>query len=68
MFVVYDHPADFPSHWVVRHWTVDAGGPVARKARLFDTLEGARDELRGAGLYVMPHEESDEPQVVETWF
>lgn len=68
MWIVYDHPADYPEHFVARKWTAKAGAAVATmEYRFAKTL----DEIRQAipqGLHRFPRNEQDEPQVVETWF
>lgn len=42
--VLYDHPLDFPNHWVLRAWTIEPGlkDPVAHPmAMLFTDLSRA---------------------------
>jgi hypothetical protein len=63
MFVVYDHPRDFPGHFVVRRWL--GGRPTADFA-IADTLEAARAEVP-IGLHRLPREPDDDRVIVETW-
>jgi hypothetical protein len=70
MFVVYDHPRDYPDHFVVRRWIIGAqpGEPLSDDGWLYiaDTLEQIRN-------YIPPHcvrlerDPNDEPQIVESW-
>jgi hypothetical protein len=67
-WVIYDHPADFPEHFVVRPWTVAGGGRLEPgSARLCGTLEQARAALVNLGLYRMDRQPDDDPTVVEVW-
>lgn len=41
--VIYDHPRDFPDHWVVRTWTILPGElKPSSQAQLFRDIERAR--------------------------
>jgi hypothetical protein len=67
MYVVYDHPTDFPNHFVVRHWIIGAG-----RAKPTDrcVIGKTLDEVRTAiPAYCVRLERSpeDEPQVLESW-
>jgi hypothetical protein len=67
MYVVYDHPTDFPNHFVVRHWIIGAGSakPTDRCV-IGKTL----DEVRTAipAYYVrLERSPEDEPQILESW-
>lgn len=66
MWVIYDHPADHPDHFVVRSWNVTAGVVTpSREEHLFDTAEHARDSLPH-GLALSRVSESD-PAILEVW-
>lgn len=68
MFTIYDHPTDYPRHWVVRGSTIRPGGPVNDdRVQLADTLEEAR-ALIPPGLARMERLPADVPCIVETWF
>lgn len=69
LFVVYDHPTDFPRSFVVRRQYVLEGGAVHVEPLPFaveDTLERARAALP-PGLHRIGRAPEDEPQIVETW-
>lgn len=64
MYVIYDHPTDFPNKFVVRIHTVPGGATAV--FGLFDSLDDARAYLPG-GLICLKRYPGDEPQIVETW-
>jgi len=66
-WTVYDHPRDYPAHFVARRW-VAAGGDVIPTDDMFiaDTL----DELRALlppGMVCFPRMPLDDPKIVECW-
>lgn len=66
-WVVYDHPADFPGHVVVRPWEVFAGRIEPGPARLFSSLEQARSVLEPLGLRRLDRQTDDDPTILEVW-
>lgn len=67
MFVIYDHPSDFPDHYVARLWlTLPEEKATYFTIRCTD-LERIRDELRAAGMVCMGRTEGDDPQIIEVW-
>ncbi len=67
MFVIYKHPLDFPSHYVVRRCRVAEGvTEMDRGAHLAKTAEEART-LVPPGLYRLPRFHDDDPAVLEVW-
>lgn len=67
MWTIYDHPADYPRHFVVRSYLVGREGEGGSRVHLADSLEEARAFVP-PGLFCMERSPEDEPQVVETWF
>jgi len=93
MLVIYDHPSDYPTKWVVRQWLLhkyDLYNPMHAMTELifvptskhksvaycqepvdppflFDTLEEARAHASANGLSVLPRDEKDDPNIVESW-
>lgn len=67
LWTVYDHPRDYPTHWVVRE-SVVAGGKLtmAPSPWLAVTLDEAR-ALVPPGLHCMPRQPTDDPVIVEVW-
>ena len=69
MFVVYDHPKDFPNHFVLRRWWIDGklpDGTPTQDYRTADSLEAIR-ELVPWECVCLRRNEGDDPSIVETW-
>jgi hypothetical protein len=65
LYVVYDHPRDYPDEFVVRRWRMDRperGEPFARGA----SIEDVRAALP-SGLYNLGRYANDDPVVAEVW-
>ncbi len=68
MWTVFDHPSDYPDHFVVRAFLVTSDGvQPAINANTFPTLEDARRPLIMAGLACITRSPEDDPVIVETW-
>jgi hypothetical protein len=68
-YTIYDHPRDYPDHFVVRTWLVKPGKPEPEptdEVRLTDTLEEARKHIPPQCVCFQRNEE-DDPAVLETW-
>ena len=63
LFVVYDHPRDYPGHFVVRRWL---GDQPTEDFAVADTIEAARAEVP-MGLHRMPPQPGEDAVIVETW-
>ena len=68
MFTIYDHPSDFPDHFVLRRWVITSPGQAhpSLAAKFFDTIEEAREAVP-PGLIRTERTENDDPTIVETW-
>lgn len=69
MWVIYDHPLDFPAVFMARKWIVRAGqfGP-SDAIRVGDTLKSVREQLHADGFSVIiPRDPGDDPKIVEVW-
>jgi len=64
IWVVYDHPKDFPHCYVARRW--EGEKPMADKLVSPD-LEKLRDVLEGMGLVKLMPMAGDDPVILETW-
>lgn len=67
MWVIYDHPSDYPSSFVVRRqWA--GNGKVFADAKCFlcQSLEAARAVVP-PGLHCIARDPADDPVIVETW-
>jgi hypothetical protein len=65
VFVIYDHPSDFPDSFVVRRWV--GGVPDTDLFCASHQLDVIRRELLARGLYPIPRNIEDDPVIVETW-
>lgn len=69
MYVVYDHPRDYPGHFVVRpHLIQKEGKPAIRSPNgyLFDDLDSARQFIP-IGMVRINRDPSDDPVIVESY-
>ena len=70
VWTVYDHPRDFPGHWVVRCWDITPGNAKMRgDAHTFDTLDAARAYVYRVypDGFCLARQPDDDPKVFETW-
>ena len=64
MWVVYDHPTDYPGSYVARMWlTEKPTGSIV----IAPTLEDLRWLLLSMGLTPIQRDPGDDPKIVETW-
>ena len=67
MWVIYDHPADYPKYFVARRFEIFPGGYNATKDLfLAKTLDGIRRRVP-AGLVRYPPNPTDDPIIIEVW-
>lgn len=65
MWVVYDHPQDYPACWVARKWI---GEQPTDAILVAPTLELLRKWLADdMGLYRLDRFEGDDPIIKEVW-
>jgi hypothetical protein len=68
MWVVYDHPTDFPNEFVARRHVVNAKGSRPTEEVLTSTaLDLLRSELVERGLTMIPRFADDDPKIIEVW-
>jgi hypothetical protein len=69
MWVVYDHPTDYPNSFVARRFDVDAAGPKPSASIIIaPDLEKLQDVLEfEMGLVKLMRSPGDDPKIVETW-
>lgn len=65
-YVIYDHPLDYPHHFVVRQFHIGSGTVTAGSTDLADSLENAR-KLIPLGLVNVGRHHEDDFAIVETW-
>jgi hypothetical protein len=64
IWVVYDHPLDWPDYFVARRWASETptGDMILDK-----DLERLRAALEARGLVHLDRMEGDDPVILETW-
>jgi hypothetical protein len=68
MWVVYDHPTDFPNTFVARRFSITARGAVPSDDVIVSPdLDGIRLVLAADGLTSLSRSDGDDPIIVETW-
>jgi hypothetical protein len=67
MWVVYDHPLDYPQKYVARLWNINGDHPAATNViALADTLVEIRQMLP-EGLSRLERFDGDDECIVEVW-
>jgi hypothetical protein len=66
MWTIYDHPLDFPNHFVARRWEVTEEARPTNQIMVAPTLAILRAMLP-PGLTRILRDPRDEPAIVETW-
>lgn len=64
MWVIYDHPTDFPDHFVARRW--DGLTPTDDTIKS-DQLGTIRFAMRTLGLVCLARQEGDDAKIIEVW-
>lgn len=68
MWVVYDHPKDFPFGYMARRWEIRAGQSEPTDETMASTMLGEiRARLEQKGLAKLARNEGDDPCILETW-
>jgi len=69
VWVIYDHPKDFPASYVARPQFVmkDKSVVPCRAAWVNDDLDAIRNALEAIGLTCLTRMPGDDPKIVETW-
>jgi hypothetical protein len=69
MYVVYDHPKDYPEHFVCRRWDVVEGGSTATDDTIvsleYQPIADAMMKFGLTKLYRCPVD--DDPSIMEVW-
>jgi hypothetical protein len=64
IWVIYDHPSDYPDDFVARRWE---GETATRDIILGKSLGMLRLAMRRKYLTCLPRYKDDDPVIVETW-
>jgi hypothetical protein len=67
MWVIYDHPTDFPDHFVARmHYSLPTPEPTGH-VMLSPNVESLRDFFAASGCTLFTRSPEDDPVIIETW-
>lgn len=68
LYTVYDHPADYPQHFVVRKFAIGPGTVTQTDdVQLYESLPLVWRAMMDQGLVCLPRSTDDDPKIVETW-
>ncbi len=67
MLAVYQNPKDYPGKIVVREWLQGTFTFYPGEAKVFDSLEEAREYANGEGRVCLERSPDDDDVLVETW-
>ena len=69
VWVVYDHPRDYPHDYVARMHIAERDGSttISDVALVSRSLDLLRMELEARGLTCLHRMEGDDPVILETW-
>ena len=73
MWVIYDHPVEYPEYYVARQWVLgqgpDAGKYGPTDALILDKdLTSLRQKVSSGGRIMIPRDPSDDPVILEVWW
>lgn len=66
MFVIYDHPKDYPDFVVMREWQIHAGQAEPGAIIVQHTIEECRRHLPNGAIKIGP-QAGDDPVILEVW-
>lgn len=69
LYVLFDHPIDYPDHYVIRCNHVVNGVAQVDKEIYFKHIDitRCRNLLRNSGLTCMARDPNDDPKIIESW-
>jgi hypothetical protein len=68
MWVVYDHPSDYPEQYVARQHVVGVAGDTSTdRLMAAESLDNIRAALANLGLVCLTRNPQDDPVIVEVW-
>jgi hypothetical protein len=71
MWTIYDHPDDYPDHFIAREWWVTAGRVEPSPVTVYrdEYLENVRTFVRTVAPDAsrLVRNENDDPKIIESW-
>lgn len=68
MWVIYDHPTDYRYGFIARKWLIGRGALMPTDSTIVaHDIAIIQAQLEALGLTRVSRDESDAPQIVESW-
>lgn len=67
IWTVYQHPKDFPEHFVARKFNYDQPTDITLVAERLENLRHILKRIRGGYLVNIGRNPEDDPAIVESW-
>lgn len=68
MWVLYDHPSDFPDDIVARKFAIAAGEVTATdETKTFASTDEAQTFFSEFGFVAIPRQDDDDPVIIASW-
>lgn len=70
MWVVYEHPTDYPEKYIARRWEIDGSTPDGTRTDeviIADKLDRLQFSMSQKGIKWIPRVPGDEPHIVGVW-
>ena len=68
VWVIYDHPADYPDVFIARQFLIVGGDVIPTENTISHRdVDEIRQKLLNHGLGLVPRFTHDDPKIVETW-
>jgi hypothetical protein len=67
MFVIYDHPTDFPDSYVARLWVTLPQPQSTEFVILSERIGNLRQIMEQIGFAQLARDPADDPKALETW-
>lgn len=69
IYVIFDHPSDYPDHYLIKRDNVATGDVVRDPDYLFlaKTLDECQNEMIRLQLCPLPLSPDDDPVIIQTW-
>lgn len=64
IWTIYDHPTDYPNHFVARRFEYDR---ATAEVMTSSNLDGLRAKMTARGLICLARHPADDAKIVEVW-
>jgi hypothetical protein len=66
LWVIYDHPIDFPDYYIARKWDYQKNIPTDEIMKS-TSLKWMQDHFSKMGFCRIPRDNSDDLKIIESW-